>query len=172
VVRNYDFTKQLVWSHGFLNEGIEKILRSRIPLCESVEQASDKDDRSGVDYWAQRKDLPALGIDVKIRDKDFARYEQDDLALETWSSIDNKVGWTRDATKRTDYILWFWQDTGRFFLVAFPPLCKVFARYWERWRTTYKTAQQNSGQWQSECVFVPRDILIAKLNDWQNGIVC
>lgn len=105
---------------------------------------------------------------------DYAVEGYDDLALETWSVVpdernEGKVGWTRDSTKRTDYTLWFWQDTGRFFLVAFPPLCAVFWRYWTLWRDHYQTERQSSGDWQSECVFVPRPVVVAKLNGWRQG---
>jgi hypothetical protein len=100
-----------------------------------------------------------------------ATHGQDDLALETWSVIGQRVGWTRDTGKTTDYVLWFWQDTGRFFLASFPALCTVFASHWEQWWTQYRTRQQDSGGWRSECTFVPRDALVDALNMWGAGHV-
>lgn len=169
--RLYDFNERLVWSNGFLNGGIERILRDRIPACLGVCKADRNSDRNGTDYWAQREGLPPLSIDVKIRDEDYRKRGFDDLALETWSVIDIKPGWTRDTSKRTDYVLWFWQDTRRFFICAFPPLCRVFRLYWQEWRDEYRTAVQSSGAWQSECVFVPRLVVMDRLKAWQYGEV-
>ena len=167
--RFYDFKERLVWSAGFLDEGIEHILLERIPGCSGVVRSTEQEDRSGTDYWAERAGLPSLSVDVKVRSEDFILRGHDDLALETWSVVNQKVGWTRDAKKRTDFILWFWKETGRFFLVSFPALCKVFEVYWQLWSARYKTAPQSSGTWESECVFVPRSVVVEKLEAWREG---
>jgi len=169
--RYYGFKERLMWSEGFLHDGIAEILKERVPACHAIEKAQENDDRNGTDYWAIRESLPPLSIDVKVREKDFATNGYDDLALETWSVVDIKPGWTRDESKRTDYILWFWQDTGRFFLCAFPPLCAAFRKYWREWRDKYKTAEQDSGAWKSECVFVPRKVVVTYLDAWRWGNV-
>lgn len=134
-------------------------------------RADEQADKSGTDYWALRRNLPPLSVDVKVRDEDFAPRGHDDLALETWSVIGQKPGWTRDQNKRTDFVLWFWRDTHRFFLVSFPPLCRVFDKYWREWAKKYKVANQSSGDWESQCVFVPRPIVVDRLNAWQWGWV-
>ncbi len=176
-VRNYDFTEQFAYSEGVANDGhLEIILRDRIPQCMNVTRATEIEDRSGTDYWAHRGGgLRPLSIDLKARAVDplnFTFNPSDDVALETWSVIGQKVGWTRDESKTTDYILWFWQPTRRFLLIPFPPLCKVFQRYWKSWREQYEVPPpQNSGGWQSECVYVPRLVLLDKLRDWMNGKV-
>lgn len=169
--RYYDFTERLKWSEGFLQNDIEHILKARIPACVGVERAQNMDDRNGTDYWALRVGLPSLSIDVKVRDTDYALRGKDDLALETWSKIDDKLGWTRDTTKRTDFIMWHWRDTKRFLLVSFPILCMVFTHYWQIWQTTYQTATQTSGAWQSECVFVPRAVVMDKVLAWSSGTI-
>jgi hypothetical protein len=169
--RYYNFAERLAWSDGYQKAGIDAILKARIPGCVDVKRADSKSDRQGTDYWATRIGLPPLSVDVKVRDTDFAVRGEDDLALETWSVVDKRPGWTRDAKKRTDYVLWYWQDTGRFFLASFPALCKVFASYWRAWRETYKRKVQQSDGWQSECVFVPRLVVIEKLSAWQCGVV-
>jgi len=169
-MRHYDFTERLVWSDGFLLEGVARILQDRIPAAERVEKANGTDDRNGTDYWVYRNhSLPPLSVDVKVRSEDYATHGKDDLALETWSVVGEKPGWTRDEKKRTDFILWYWTDTGRFFLVSFPALCEIFSRYWWAWRNTYGAHVQTSGDWQSECVFVPRSVVLEKVNAWSNG---
>ncbi len=164
--RYYSFQERLQWADGFLDEGIEKILQSRIPGCVAVKKAVVEDDRSGTDYWVLRDGLPPLSVDVKTRSVDHALTGEDDLALETWSVTGTKIGWTRNAKKRTDYILWFWTDSRRFVLVSFPALCRTFRQFWEQWRSTYKVAVQDSGGWRSECVFVPRTVVMDKLIAW------
>lgn len=166
----YSFGERLEFSQGYLSEGIERILQSRIPACVGVVKANGTDDRNGTDYWAERGDgLPSMSIDVKVREKDWAERGKDDLALETWSVIGERIGWTRNPQKRTDYVLWYWQDTGRFVLVSFPALCAVFTRYWEQWSREYETARQDSGGWQSECVFVPRKVIMERITAWSCG---
>jgi len=174
-VIRYDFGERLTFSQGHDERGVRAVLLNRIPAAVAVLRASDTDDRNGTDYWVERRaPLPRLSVDVKVREEDYAAkpepWRADDLALETWSDIGRKVGWTRDESKRTDYVLWFWADTARFVLVPFHPLCHVFSRYWEQWMRTYKVARQNSGNWQSECVFVPRPIVLQTITrSWSCG---
>jgi hypothetical protein len=79
-----------------------------------------------------------------------------------WKSA--SPGWTRDDRKCTDYILWLWKDTGRWCLLPFPMLCGAFIDHWKKWSAMYKRRQQTTkaeGQqsWQSECIFVPREVV-------------
>lgn len=166
----YAFSERLVWSEGYLDGGIARILRDRIPGCYKVERADTDNDRNGTDYWAVRANgLPPLSIDVKVRSVDYAQKGHDDLALETWSVLGSKIGWTRDPKKRTDFILWYWADTTRFVLVSFPALCRIFRSYWKVWHEQYKCDIQTSDHWQSECVYVPRNVVMEKIMAWENG---
>lgn len=174
----YGFTEQMRWAEGTAPtlDAVAAILVSRILGCTHITRATKADDRNGTDYWAHRKlPLRALSIDLKLRKEDFAFKQpaEDDLALETWSVLEKVVGWTRDPTKRTDFVLWYWRDTGRFCLVAFPPLCFVFARQWVEWRDKYKHRIQDTTEdglsWQSECVYVPRIVVFESLTRWSCG---
>jgi hypothetical protein len=150
------------------NQSVADILLSAIPNALSVTPAHKVNDRSGVDWWVEC-DGHHLGVDVKVREEDWSAKPEpqraDDLALETWSVVERSVvGWTRDAAKRTDYVLWLWKDTGRWCLIPFPLLCGVFSELWEEWRETYKPPfRQHTPRWdggyQSECIFVPRKIV-------------
>jgi hypothetical protein len=165
----YGFDQQLRYSHGVAaGLDVRGILLSQIPGAVSVAAANETDDRRGTDWWVTMRSGDALSVDAKIRSKDYAIKGHDDLALETWSVVEReKVGWTRDPAKRTDYVLWLWTDTGRWCLVPFPMLCGVFSLNWEGWRATYKWARQKTptdgGGYHSECVFVPRRELWAAL---------
>ncbi len=175
-LNQFDMEERLAWSDGVaISADVNKILLDRIPAALRVERADGTADRNGTDWWVVRKYcLNSLSIDLKARDFDWLKKGQDDLALETWSVLPTdaspgKVGWTRDPEKRTDYILWLWCDTLRFCLVPFPALCKAFTYFWEDWSKQYKTRRQNSGGWQSECVFVPRQVVFAAINRWSNS---
>lgn len=178
------------------DEYIKRVLMQRVPAVTGIEIADTSDDKNGTDYWAEREWLESLSIDVKFRFTDLApRY--DDLTIETWSVCERdpydedrvvaykKVGWCRDESKQTDYAMWFWVPTKRFFLVPFPPLCHVVQRHWETWRAERERFPRNSPRgiclqdttdrrtgrvlWSSEHIYVPRVVLVEKLEHWMSG---
>lgn len=159
----YGFDERLRFSDGIAaSASVECVLLSCIPGATQVRRATRKEDRDGTDWWVDRHCGDALSVDAKVRSTDWLPRGEDDLALETWSVVEKGVtGWTRTESKRTDYILWLWQDTGRWCIVAFPMLCGVMCDHWEEWRRKYKTKQQWTDMpcgrgYHSECVFVPR----------------
>ncbi len=146
------------------------ILLSEIPGAVNVHASAPANDKQGVDWWVELSSARHLAVDAKVREQDWAATHpgEDDLALETWSVVEQNIpGWTLDATKRCDYILWLWKQTGRFCLVPFPMLCKVFAANRVAWTSRYRTARQHTprsnGGYHSECVFVPRRELWAAI---------
>lgn len=161
----FDFNKQLEMSSGFtVKADVKSILLDLIPGAVAVTQAASENDKQGIDWWVELSTAKHLAVDAKVRSSDWAASHpaEDDLALETWSVVEkNVVGWTRDNKKRCDYVLWLWTDTGRYCLIPFPMLCKVFSTHWEDWRTRYRTARQKTNRqfgdsYHSECTFVPR----------------
>ena len=127
---------------------IKANLRARFHAVDVRGPCDGEVDRAGTDYWVDRVDpLRSLSIDVKVRSEDYAvkNPPRDDLALETWSIVETKkIGWTRDPKKHTDFVFWFWKDTGRYLIVAFPPLCKAFAKRWEEWLARYPNERQTT----------------------------
>lgn len=190
LVERYEFGERMVMSQGVIDGAdVDGILLDNIPGAKAVEKATVEQDRSGTDYWVLHARGDPLSIDVKARNTDFALRGQDDLALEIWSVVDavdasgrpldrhGKVGWTRDVTKRTDYVLWLWRDTGRFCLVPFMMLCRVFLDKWREWSGHYKSPRQftptaGGGGWYSQCVFVPRrEVWAAIYRAFGDGLV-
>lgn len=165
--REYSFNERLQMSEGISSsKNIGDILLKNIPGAQRVERASKSADRNGTDYWVHHARGKPYSVDVKVRSSDWAfkpePNKRDDLALETWSVVENQVvGWTRNQQKMTDYVLWFWSDSGRWCLIPFAMLCAVFDFFWQEWREQFQTDQQvtpraNGGAYHSECVFVPR----------------
>lgn len=143
------------------NGNIADILMGNIPSATTAVRAGTRDDRRGTDWWVNTQSGSQLSVDAKVRSQDYSLRGYDDLALETWSVIENeKVGWTLDETKRTDYVLWLWTKTGRWALVPFAMLQGVFKREHKAWVQQYGAHQQRTawrgGHYHSECVFVPR----------------
>lgn len=164
---SYDFADELRMSQDESSNGrIEVILMNNIPGALRAFQAHQKNDRQhGIDWWVELASGRFMGIDCKIRKQDYAARGHDDLALETWSVVEKLIpGWTRVESKKTEYILWLWMETGRWTLIPFPMLCQVFSNYWQSWRKQYKTKTQatiwnGTVAYHSECVFVPRTVV-------------
>lgn len=162
--REYGFQDRLVFSQGIAEKNdIAEILLGHIPDAASIERSQLSDDRNGTDYWVYRNSgTRPISVDVKRRDLDpVEKGWGDDVALETWSDVDRqKVGWTLDDTKETDYVMWLWEPTSRWMLVPFVMLRAVFEENKEAWTSVHKVSKQLSDKdgryWFSECVFVPR----------------
>jgi hypothetical protein len=164
--QDYGFYDQYRWSEGTqIYGGISEILYAHIPGIERIAKAGIEDDIKGTDYWVYRKNIDKpLSVDVKARNLDPVKtYGSDDLALETWSIIEKqKIGWTLDTSKETDFILWFFHPTKRFVLLPFLQLLTVAQEHMTTWKHTYKVRNQSSdgGTWHSQCVFVPRTVVL------------
>lgn len=167
----YDFHERMSMSSGTAAVAdVRTVLLGNIPGAVNVTPAATANDKHGIDWWVELSTAKHLAVDAKVREKDWAkqRPDEDDLALESWSVVEkNVIGWTRDANKKCDYVLWLWKDTGRYCLIPFPMLCHVFSRHWAVWVGKYKTRQQftprGTGGYHSECVFVPRRELWAEI---------
>ena len=168
-MREFDFNERIEMSEGVCSSSdVDAILLNAIPGSINAWRADERDDINGTDWWVSRESGRPIGVDVKARSKDYSLKGNDDLALELWSDIDRHViGWTLRTDKQTDYVLWVWQDTGRWCLLPFPMLCYVFWKRGREWTGKYKRAKQSSRRglysWKSECLFVPRRVVWAEI---------
>jgi len=147
-----------------ITKRISSILIENIPGALEISKVTQKEDSEGIDLWVNLYSGERISIDCKIRDEDWSikNPPRDDLALETWSVVEsNIVGWTLDVGEKTDYILWFWIDTGRWCLIPFLMLNQVFRINKNKWIKIYQVSRQYTpeGNYHSECVFVPREIV-------------
>lgn len=170
-VKEFDFAECHQMSSGIaVNADVQQVLLDCLPGSLNAYPAAPANDRIGIDWWVEMPNGKHFAIDVKVRKEDWAATHpnEDDLALETWSVVENrKIGWTRDTFKRCDYVLWLWVDTKRYCLIPFPMLCKVFATNWREWSQRFKVKQQKTRglgpDYHSECVFVPRHLIWAEI---------
>jgi hypothetical protein len=143
-----------------------------------VLKANRDEDRDGIDWWVECVGGQRLAVDLKARLIDYAASDpsKDDLALELWSVCGSKIGWTRDILKRTDYVLWLWQDMGRWCLLPFKMLSAVFIENLGEWEATFftpmQTTRENGRSWQSQCVFVPRNVVWRAMYERFGGMTC
>lgn len=144
-------------------------IRSLLPGCVEVIKTNGQQDRAGIDYLATLRGGAVVAIDAKTRQSGCSRYWADgipDLALEKWSVIpsngyDGKTGWTLSETSNVDYILFTFDksDSNEVFLYPFQLLRAAFRAEIHNWYRIYRHRIQNSGTWQSECVFVPEHVV-------------
>jgi hypothetical protein len=172
----FDFDERLAMSSGIAKSiPIQDILMKNVHGILRIEQADSLSDRNGTDWWLYHRAGHCLSVDAKVRQIDYSRRGQDDLALEVWSVKEQGItGWTLRQDKRTDYILWYWIDTGRWCLVPFGMLSKVFQERLDDWSNEYKHAEQHTpwgdGSYTSECLFVPRKAVWAAIYRRFSGI--
>lgn len=184
----YSFSEKLQYSRGVSESTHPETIRKLIAGCVSVSKAPLELDRLGIDYVAELRRGAKVNIDLKSRDKGCSRHwrpvnpiystaREPELALEIWSvrpsdrNPKGRVGWTLDESKLTDYTLHIFDhsDTREVFLLPFQLLRMAFIRNYKTWRKQFSKSNgrdiQNSGTWESECVFVPAWMVLDAIAD-------
>lgn len=170
----HDFGMKLAFSRGVRELTDMETLQALIPGCTSVIKTDVQLDKTGVDYIATLRRGAQIYIDAKTREPGAGRWWKDgpELALEVWSVKPGgkyqtpreqaKVGWTLCEEKQTDLIYYTFDptDSNEVFLIPFQHLRIAFRQYWPTWSKRYHVKLQDSRYWQSECVFVPAEVVI------------
>ena len=129
-----------------LNAKIVAELERQFPHALGVERAPNFDDRLGADYLIRMPYARTLTADVKVRARDYAAIGQPDILLEIWADVDKaKPGWALDETKLTDYVLFYWRDTGRTALFDAHALRAVFKANLPIWKRQYGSKVTGTG---------------------------
>lgn len=165
----YYFDERLAFSKARRQQWDEATLKELFPKSVSVEKTGVELDRAGVDYVVTLRRGARLSVDAKARDVGCQRWWRSgpEVALEVWSVKPGgkyqtprsraKAGWTLDESKNVDLILFTFHPDDHEFAYArpLPLLREAFRRNLSDWSAAYKTDVQDSGRWESECVFVP-----------------
>jgi hypothetical protein len=155
------------------------LLRSWLPGCINVRRSTTKDDRNGIDYWAELRGGARIGIDHKIREPGCRRYWKKgcpDLPMELWSVFpeggrSGVIGWTLSEEKNTDYVLFTFDksDTDQAFLLPFQLLRIAFLNHYSEWCSQYLQPPQKSirgnSRWRSQAAFVPSPVVLLAVNE-------
>jgi hypothetical protein len=183
----HNFYERLAFSEGVaLEQGLIEHLLDSIPGSIRIVRADEPDDKSGVDYWIERRGLPPVGIDVKHRDIDpIERWNSDDACIETTSVYGGppkppwldenrrKPGWTIDGSKRTDLIVYTWpapQGHRRFWVLYFPHLCRAAQENWRQWARQYGEKPAMNDGYLTLCVYPPRRVIAEAMRKYTLGV--
>lgn len=157
----FDFSEQMAVSEQpKVRELIERALHRRFPDLLAIHKAHVENDKRGIDYFLEFPNGRMETLDVKVRTKDFAaRGDECNVALETVANTTtNKPGWTLDADKLTDWVLFLWLDTERDDLVHFRQLRAALTANLETWLAARKASTQTTktarGSYEAESLFV------------------
>lgn len=120
---------------------IEIALKSEFGADIIIEVAEEAEDILGVDYWVNKPNSKRIGIDVKARNLDpAAKYGYKDILVEYVGNTDSgKVGWALDKSKITDYVLYYWLTTDRWYLIDYINLRRVMQEYGDLIEATCNT---------------------------------
>ena len=179
----YSFEDKLAFSKGRREVTALDTIMAMIPGCIEVQVTEKEQDLKGIDLVATLRRGAKLNIDRKDRDAGAARWWANgpELALEKWSVKPEgrykipwtraKAGWTLSERNETDLIFFQFDpsETDECFLVSFQLLRMAFIRFIDEWYAKYKVGIEDSGWWESECVFVPAMVTLDAMKQVSQG---
>lgn len=133
--------------------------------CNHVESQ-----KRGIDRIITLEDGQQYTIEEKVRYKDY-----NDIALERWSSFEDKtLGWCLKDLD-CDYVLYLFWNSGRYFLFPFEKLRQSLTDNLLEWENNYKILQtRNKGvrsHYTTVSVCVPIPVLIDIIPEIRMGVV-
>lgn len=176
----HDFKLKLRASRGVRELTDIETLRDLIPGCVSVVKTDTQTDKQGVDYIATLRRGAEIYIDAKTREPGASRYwngNGPELALEIWSVMPGgkyntpqeraKVGWTLCEAKQTDMVYYTFDpsDSNNVYLIPFQHLRMALRQNAHNWIKRYRRKTQDSYQWESQCIFVPADVVLKAIDN-------
>ena len=183
----HEFTERRLWSGGVdVSDGLRRHLLELVPASTRLRDPSAEEDGHGTDLWVDRRDLPPLSVDFKHRSYcPIERWGIDDACIETCSVYKGpwpndgsgkrvKCGWTIDATKRTDIVVYTWpagfEDVRRFWILWFPALCSAAIRSMPEWQRRYRERPAQNNGYSTLNVYVPRVEIVNAMRPLLSGV--
>ncbi len=146
--------------------------KAELPDCIGVKRASHAEDKAGVDFWAHMPDGSRIGIDLKLRRKDYGAQNGKPLDCVVELDCAGSHGWLNKAGG-AELILFAASDTGRYFMVAANELRAAVITGLPRWiaagkvhelQTTSKWDKgQDERQWKSKAVAIGSDLILRQI---------
>ena len=147
----------------------ERIYKELFPdMISYTREYNQESQKQGIDRIIRFRNQDTITIDEKVRYKEY-----NDIALEHWSSFEDKVlGWCLKPLD-CDYILYvFWQSC-RYYLMPFPELRRLFEENFDIWRkqfTVLSTKNQGTNiNYTTISICVPIDLLMNELKGMRFG---
>jgi len=142
--------------------------KAELSDCIGVKRASQAEDKAGVDFWAHMADGSRIGIDLKLRRKDFGAQYGKPLDCVVELDCAGSQGWLNKAGG-AELILFAASDTGRYYMVAARDLRAAVITGLARWmaaglvhelRTVSQWDKGQVGrQWESKAVAISSDLI-------------
>jgi hypothetical protein len=151
-----DFNNDLAMSdRPVVVEAIKAACFKHWPDLLGVTKAHKLNDMIGVDYWLEFQGKNEA-LDVKVHRKDYAQYGDDRTAcLELLANVGtNKPGWTIDPDKRTDWVMFFYVDSGSYAVYHARQLRAAVIRFLPDLEAKGKPSVQRTGGYESTSLFV------------------
>lgn len=166
--------EKLEYSLGQQQDFDFQLLKQHIPRCVSIRKTDTEQDKSGVDYVATLANGAEIFIDAKTRmagSSKFWKNNEAELALEVWSVVNKKVGWTLNTASNVDYILYTFDksDWNKYYFLPFQLLRKAFYEKGAAWKEKYKQREQWSDGWKSAAIFVPASVVLNAIQETMTG---
>lgn len=177
----YDFHAKLQASKQNKQRHIEAI-KSYFPDALGIREGRVDEDIQGADFIVMLAGKN-IAIDVKTRERGCSKYWRNrklpEAALEIWSAAPTPErpqgikGWCRDPAKKTDFILFIFDnsDTEKTYLIPFEMLRTAYSLYGSEWAKNFKIAKQKTPSFKAngddrfgECIFIPLVVIRAALN--------
>jgi hypothetical protein len=149
------------------DDAVRQAIKYRFPDCLGIHQAHETNDRLGADYFLQYPGGRFESVDVKIRKVDWSAKGKPNLCLEILSNVEqNKIGWTLDPNKITDWVFFYFLDTQKNYRFNFKQLRQAFSENMDDLITKGEMSEQKTGtggkNYTSKSVFVTyRDLALA-----------
>jgi hypothetical protein len=172
----HNFNEKLAFSQGQRQVCDVDTIRVMLPGCVSIVKTTPDVDRTGIDYVATLRSGAAVNIDAKNRDRGCSKFwdaeptgaKIPELSLEIYSVLPGgkyktpterkKCGWTLNEASLVDLILFQFapEDCDSAYLIGFQPLRMAMVHNYREWCQKFMNPRdQDSGWWESRCLFVP-----------------
>lgn len=148
-----------------------KIYEELFPDMVSFERCDHiESQKRGIDRIITLSDGSQVTIEEKIRYKDY-----NDIALERWSSFEDKtLGWCLKELD-CDYVLYLFWNSGRYFLIPFENLRQSLIDNILEWENNYRILRtRNRGvrsHYTTVSVCVPTTVLIDIIPEIKYGVI-
>lgn len=135
---------------------IKAACHAQFPELLTVTRAHKENDKLGADYTLEFPGYRHEALDVKIRKKDYSLHGDDRIAcLELVSNTTTgKIGWTLDPAKRTDWVLFYYIESGKRVFYHARELRAAVVAYLPQLRKIGKPSIQQTGRYESTSLFV------------------
>lgn len=143
-----------------IEQAINKECRKYFPELLNITKAHKLNDILGADYFLEFPNCKMESLDIKVRKNDYSLRGDDRTACIELvaNTTTRKKGWTLDPNKHTDWIMFYYIETGKTFLYNARLLRAAVTRYLpdlrKHGKSTVQQTQSVSGHYESDSLMV------------------